>query len=76
MTGIKLLLQDIRYRKVHFGLSLLAVSVAATLFVAGPTLIDGYSRETRARMVELEATTTAAGDRDRQTLSIASVYAG
>jgi hypothetical protein len=59
MNAIKLLLKEILYRKVHFGLSLLALSVAATLFVAGPTLIDGYSGETRARMAELEARTTA-----------------
>lgn len=52
---VKMLLQEIRFRKLNFGLSLLAVCVAVTLFVAGPTLIDGYGRETRQQLAELEA---------------------
>jgi putative ABC transport system permease protein len=46
MATLKLLLAEIRYRKLSFLLGLLAVVAAATLFVAGPVLIDGYARET------------------------------
>lgn len=59
MTGIKLVFKEISHRKSHFGLSLLAVTAAATLFVAGPTVIDGYRRETEVRMAQLAARTSA-----------------
>ena len=40
MKIIKLLFQEIAYRKTNFFLSVFAVTIAAALFVAGPTLID------------------------------------
>lgn len=55
MSTLKLLLAEIRYRKVNFVLSLLAVTVAVALFVAGPVLVDGYGRETHAELARLEA---------------------
>lgn len=45
MSIFKLILGEILFRKTHFLLSLLAATLAATLFVAGPTLIEGYSRQ-------------------------------
>ena len=47
MSVWKLILQEILFRKTHFALSAFAVALAATLFVAGPTLVRGYGRETR-----------------------------
>jgi len=55
MSTLKLLLAEIRYRKVNFVLSLLAVTIAVALFVAGPVLVDGYGRETHAELARLEA---------------------
>lgn len=54
MNSIKLLIEEIRYRKTNFFLSVFAVTIAATLFVAGPTLIDGYGRDTRAEVEALQ----------------------
>ncbi len=54
MNSIKLLLEEIKYRKTNFFLSVFAVTIAATLFVTGPTLIDGYGRDTRAQVETLE----------------------
>lgn len=59
MSTFKLLLAEIRYRKLNFALSLLAVVIAATLFVAGPMLVDGYGRQTEAMVAELEQQTDA-----------------
>jgi len=55
MSTLKLLLAEIRYRKVNFVLSLLAVTIAVTLFAAGPVLVDGYGRQTHAELAGLEA---------------------
>jgi len=57
MSSLKLLLAELRYRKVNLTLGLLAVIAAATLFVAGPVLVDGYRRETQRQLVEIEAQT-------------------
>jgi putative ABC transport system permease protein len=54
MTTLKLLLAEILYRKLNFTLSLLAVIIAVTLFVAGPILVDAYSRQTDAKLAQLE----------------------
>lgn len=54
MNTFQLLLAEIRYRKLNFLLSLIAVIIAATLFVAGPVLIDGYGRQTEAQLAKLE----------------------
>ena len=53
MNVWKLILGEILFRKTGFALSVFAVTIASTLFVAGPTLIQGYSRETRA-VIEIE----------------------
>ncbi len=55
MSTLKLLLAEIRYRKVNFTLSFIAVTIAVALFVAGPILVDGYGRETHAELARLEA---------------------
>lgn len=54
MSTTKLLLAEIRYRKLNFVLSLLAVTIAVALFVAGPVLVDGYGRETRQELAGLQ----------------------
>ena len=55
MLTPKLLLAEIAYRKMNFVLSLLAVAVAALLFVAGPMLVDGYQQETRGQIARWDA---------------------
>lgn len=61
MPTLKLLLAEIWYRKLNFALSLFAVVVAVTLFVAGPMLVKAYRQETQtqvdrwdAKVLELE----------------------
>jgi ABC-type lipoprotein release transport system permease subunit len=46
MSVARLLVAEIGYRRMSFFLCVLSVMVAAMLFVAGPTLISAYSRET------------------------------
>ncbi len=55
MNTFRMLLAEIRYRKLNFALSLFSVMIAVTLFVAGPMLVDGYGRETQAQVAEWEA---------------------
>jgi len=57
MNTFKMLLAEIGYRKLNFALSLLAVTIAVALFVAGPVLIAGYRQETRAQLHRLDDTT-------------------
>ncbi|MFP6648314.1 MAG: hypothetical protein VB817_02570, partial [Pirellulaceae bacterium] len=45
MSNWKLLCREIAHRKMNFLLSLLAMTAAAILFIAGPTLMGGYQRE-------------------------------
>lgn len=47
MSTWKLLLQEVRYRKTNFVLSVLVVAVCAAALLAGPTLVDAYGRQTR-----------------------------
>jgi len=55
MNPLKMLLAEIRYRKLNFTLSLAAIAVAATLFVTGPIVVDGYRRDTPAELDALES---------------------
>ena len=57
MSSVRLLLAEIRFRKLNFVMSLLAVVIAVTLFVAAPMLVDGYRQETRVQSAELEKET-------------------
>ena len=59
MNTIKMLPAEILYRKLNFTLSLLTVSIAVTLFVAGPVLIDGYARQTRVLIANAEENASA-----------------
>lgn len=54
MSITRLLFSEIRFRWFNFALSLVAVAVATTLFVAGPTLLSGYARDTEQRLEALE----------------------
>lgn len=58
MQTIKILLAEIRYRKLNFILSLLAITIAVTLFVAGPVLVDGYARQTQVLIADAEQSTS------------------
>ncbi len=54
MNIFHILLAEIGYRKLNFLLSLVAVTVAVMLFVAGPTLVDGYSHATESQLRQLQ----------------------
>jgi putative ABC transport system permease protein len=54
MAPLKLVLSEILYRPLNFLLGLLAVAAAATLFVAGPVLIDAHARQTDATLAKLQ----------------------
>ncbi len=54
MSIIKLIFGEIWFRKTHFALNLFAASFAVTLFVAGPTLINGYSRASSDRLTTMK----------------------
>lgn len=54
MSTLKLLLAEIRYRKLNFVLSLSAVTVAVMLFVAGPALVEGYGEQSEHELAQLE----------------------
>jgi len=54
MNTLALILSEIRFRFVNFLLCLLAVIVAAALFVVGPTLIRGYEKDMNEQLKELE----------------------
>ncbi len=54
MSTFRLLLSEIWYRKLNFALSLLAVVMASTLFVASPVLVEGYGRQTADELAALE----------------------
>ena len=55
MSTAKLVFWEIRHRASNFVFSLLAVTTAATLFVAGPTLVEGYGRQTREFLMQKQA---------------------
>jgi ABC-type lipoprotein release transport system permease subunit len=54
MSTLKLLVAEIRYRKLNFALSLLAVMMAVTLFVAGTMVVENHAREVRWEVAKLE----------------------
>ena len=54
MSILKILLTEIGYRKLNFAVSLLAVMMAAILFVAGPMLVEAYSRATETELGRLQ----------------------
>jgi hypothetical protein len=55
MSTIRLILSEIRFRAVNSLLCLIAVVVAATMFITGPTLIGGYATDTRRELTMLQA---------------------
>jgi len=60
MKIYRLLMAEIWHRKLNVLASLTALVAAATLFVAGPTLLAGYNRETKHRLRVMEQETEAA----------------
>lgn len=54
MSVLRLILAEIRFRWLNFVLGALAVAVAATLFLAGPALIQGYATDTQQQLAEIE----------------------
>lgn len=55
MSAWKLILAELRGRPVNFLLCLMAVIVAAAMFVSGPTLLSGYASDARDEMARLQA---------------------
>jgi ABC-type lipoprotein release transport system permease subunit len=54
MSTFRLILTEIGFRSVNFLLSLLAVIIAASLFVVGPTLITGYATDTNRQLQAIQ----------------------
>ncbi len=50
MSTLKLITSEIRFRFVNFLLCLMAVIIAAALFMVGPTLIAGYEKDTNEQL--------------------------
>lgn len=59
MSTFQLLRAELWHRKTNFLLSLLAIVTAAALFVASPTLLRGYARESEQRLAAMQAETDA-----------------
>ncbi|MFP6621614.1 MAG: FtsX-like permease family protein [Pirellulaceae bacterium] len=57
MSIFRLLKAEILHRKLNFMFSLVAVLTAATLFVAGPTMLRGYQRDSRQRLTVMQEET-------------------
>lgn len=57
MTTLRLVFAEIRYRLLNVLLGMLAVAVAAALFVAGPTLLGGYAKDTNDRLAKMQQAT-------------------
>jgi cell division protein FtsB len=55
VNTLQLILAEIRFRFVNFFLCLMAVALAAALFVSGPTLISGYAKDTNQQLQTLQA---------------------
>jgi len=53
MNIFQLLKAEIMHRKLNFVFSFVAVMTAATLFVAGPTILRGYQRDSAQRLTEM-----------------------
>lgn len=59
MSTFKLLRAEIAHRKSNFLLSVLVLVAAATLFVASPLLMNGYSRQSNERLNAMRMETAA-----------------
>ena len=57
MNMLQLLKAEILHRKLNFVFSFIAVVTAATLFVAGPTILRGYQRDSDRRLTEMQQET-------------------
>ena len=57
MSTLILLRAELWHRKMNVMLSLSALIAAATLFVASPTLLEGYRHESQLRLGEMQAET-------------------
>ncbi len=57
MRITSMVMSEILARPVNFLLSMLVVVAAATLFIVGPTLINGYKGDTQAQLVTLQKDT-------------------
>ena len=59
MNVARLVLAEIVGRPLNFALSVLVVIVACVLFIAGPTLLNGYAADTRRQLESLQQGTDA-----------------
>ena len=60
MNTFALLRAELRHRKMNVLLSATALIAAATLFVASPTLLDGYQQESQLRLASMNEDTDKA----------------
>lgn len=71
MSIFRLMFAEVAFRWTNFLLCVTAVAVAATMFLAGPTLIQGYATDTDRHLAELqreaETLQTQAADMQRET---------
>lgn len=71
MSLWNLILAEIRFRRVNFVLSVLAVLTAAAAFVSGPTLLSGFARDTTDRLSAMEEQADEElAELDKQTIRI------
>ncbi len=57
MSVFRMVLAEIGGRPINFGLSVLAITTAVSMFVVGQTLIAGYSADTNHRLAEMDNAT-------------------
>ena len=57
MSTFKLLVSEIAHRRTNFALSVLAIMVAAALFVASPALLRAYQQQSQAQLAAISAET-------------------
>ncbi len=50
MGALRMMLAEIRYRKIGFLLSVSAVTIASALLIAAPSVVDAYQRQTAAEL--------------------------
>jgi ABC-type lipoprotein release transport system permease subunit len=71
MSNWKLLYREIVHRKINFLLSLVAMTAAAILFIAGSTLMGGYQLESEQQLLAMQAKADVAlADLDKRTKRI------
>ncbi len=66
MSTLRLLIAELLHRKVNFAMSVCAIVAAAMMFVAGPTLVEGYRNESDQRLQAMRRDTSDQLEAQRQ----------